>query len=111
MRTFRAIYSHAHKACPSLPPENPVFAIDWNPEKRRDSGMGPDDLPQWFMQARAIDNPLRRELHLLILLSGSRPDPIKRVRIEHIDLRKRQLFIPNPKGGEDKRSASRCRAR
>jgi hypothetical protein len=33
---------------------------------------------------------------------ASRPDPIKRVRIDHIDLRKRQLFIPTPKGGEEK---------
>jgi hypothetical protein len=72
--TFRAIYSHARKACRSLPPESPVFAIDWNPEKRRDSGMGPDDLPSWFEQVSAIDNPLRRELHLLILLSGRHSD-------------------------------------
>lgn len=102
MRTFRAIYTHARKASRTLPAENPVFAIDWNPEKRRDSGMGPEDLPRWFDQVRALDNPLRRELHLLILLSGSRPDPIKKMRIEHIDLRKRLLFIPAPKGGEDK---------
>ena len=102
MRTFRAIYTHARKASRTLPAENPVFAIDWNPEKRRDSGMGPEDLPRWFEQVRALDNPLRRELHLLILLSGSRPDAIKKVKAQHIDLRKRILFIPSPKGGEDK---------
>ncbi|MEY2926355.1 MAG: hypothetical protein RL367_832 [Pseudomonadota bacterium] len=102
MRTFRAIYTHARKASRTLPAENPVFAIDWNPEKRRDSGMGPEDLPRWFDQARGLDNPLRREMHLLILLSGSRPHPIKKIRIEHIDLSKRLIFIPAPKGGEDK---------
>lgn len=102
MRTFRAIYNHARKSARSLPAENPVFAVDWNPEKRRDTGLGPDDLPAWFDQLRGLDNPLRRELHLLILLSGSRPDPIKKIRLEHVDLRKRQLFVPNPKGGEQK---------
>jgi integrase len=102
MRTFRAIYTHARKASRSLPAENPVFAIDWNPEKRRDTGMGLEDLPGWFEQVRALDNPVRRELHLFILLSGSRPDAIKKVRVEHIDWAKRVVFIPSPKGGQDK---------
>lgn len=102
MRTLRAIYNHARKTARELPPENPVIAVDWNPERRRDTGMGPEDLPGWLSQLRAIDNPLRRELHLLILLSGSRPDPIKRIQVSHIDFRKRQIFVPKPKGGEAK---------
>lgn len=102
MRTFRAIYNHARKADRSLPPENPAFAIDWNPERRRDTGMGPEDLASWCDQLRLLDNPLRRELHLFILLSGSRPEAIKCARVEHIDFRKRLLFIPSPKGGEQK---------
>jgi integrase len=100
MRIFRAIYTHARKTARSLPAENPVFAVDWNPERRRDTGMGIEDLPRWFDQLREIDNPLRRELHMLILLSGSRPDPIKKIRLEHIDFRKRMVFVPLPKGGE-----------
>lgn len=102
MRIFRAIYSHARKTARSMPAENPVYAVDWNPEHRRDTGMGLEDLAGWFEQLRAIDNPLRRELHLLILLSGSRPDPIKKIRLEHIDFRKRMVFVPFPKGGEIK---------
>ena len=102
MRTFRAIYNHARKTAPSLPAANPVFAIDWNPEKRRNSGMGPRDLPGWFEQLRLIDNPIRRELHLFLLLSGSRPDPIKKAKPAHFDFGARQLFVPRPKGGSDK---------
>jgi integrase len=118
MRSFRAIYTHARKSARSLPAENPVFAVDWNPERRRDSGMGPKDLPEWFQQCWCIDNPLRRELHLFLLLSGSRPDAIKRARIEHVDFAQRQLFVPTPKGGAEKafyiplsREMMRCLAR
>ncbi|WP_315799200.1 hypothetical protein [Bradyrhizobium sp. SZCCHNRI3043] len=50
MRTLRAIYSHARKANKTLPPDNPVGAIDWNGEKRRDTGMGPGDLRAWFFR-------------------------------------------------------------
>jgi hypothetical protein len=49
-----------------------------------------------------MDNPLRREFHLLTLLSGSRPTALKNVRIERIDFRQRLLSIPRPKGGEQK---------
>lgn len=102
MRTLRAIYNHARKYARVLPAENPVFAIDWNLEHRRDSGMGVKDLSGWFAQLAKIENPIRREMHLFMLLSGSRPEAIKTARIEHLDLRERLLFIPNPKGGARK---------
>jgi len=102
MRTFRAVYNHARKTARYLPVENPVIAVDWNPERRRDTAMGEDEYLGWFEQVRAIDNPLRRELHLLILLSGSRPEAIKTIKLDEIKLRHRMLFIPNPKGGEAK---------
>lgn len=100
MRSLRAIYNHARKTARSLPAENPVFAVDWNSEKRRDTALGPSDLSAWFGQLSALDNPLRREFHLFLLLSGSRPDAIKRARLEHLDFRRRLLRIPKPKGGE-----------
>ena len=102
MRSFRAIYYHARKSARSLPAENPVLVVDWNPEKRRDTGMGVADLAGWWKELQALDNPLRREFHLFLLLSGSRPDPIKRARLEHADLHRRILHIPKPKGGEDR---------
>ncbi|MEH6759458.1 MAG: integrase family protein [Parasphingorhabdus sp.] len=102
MRTLRAIYNHARKSARDLPTENPVFAVDWNPERRRDSGMGPEDLPSWFEQLQKIANPVRRELHLFLLLSGSRPEVIKTARPDHLNLRDRVLYIPEPKGGTAK---------
>ena len=46
--------------------------------------------------------PIRREFHLLSLLSGSRPEALKSARPEHLDLRRRILHLPRPKGGEKK---------
>jgi site-specific recombinase XerD len=99
MRTLRAIYNHARKTNRSLPPDNPADAVDWNAEKRRDTGMGTDDLKEWFLELATLDNPVRREFHLLMLLSGSRPTALQEIPPSHIDFRRRMLHIPKPKGG------------
>jgi hypothetical protein len=75
MRTLRAIYNHARKSNKSLPAENPVNAIDWNGDKRRDTGMGTSDLKGWFAELAALDNPVRRKFHLFTLLSGCHDNP------------------------------------
>ena len=102
MRSVRAVYNHARKTCRKLPAENPVFAVDWNPEVRRDTGMGLRDLPAWFEQLAAMPNPVRREFQLLTLLSGCRPDALKRTPLSDLRLADRVLHIAAPKGGEAK---------
>ena len=102
MRSLRAIYNHARKTARSLPPENPVLAVDWNVEQRRDTAMGVADLLPWLRELAGLENQVRREFHLFLLLSGSRPDPIKRASVAHLDLRRRILHIPKPKGGSDR---------
>ncbi len=102
MRSLRAIYNHARKANPQLPPVNPVTAIDWNQERRRHTGLGTDDIGSWLKELYILDNAIRREFHLLTLLTGSRPTALKNIRVEHIDLRARLLHVPKPKGGEKK---------
>lgn len=64
--------------------------------------MGVADLPAWFEQLATIPNPTRREFHLFLLLSGSRPEVMKSVRISDLDLRERVLHLAKPKGGEAK---------
>lgn len=102
MRSFRAVYNHARKTCRKLPAENPSFAIDWNPDVRRDTGLGVSDLSAWFEQVAALQNPIRREFHLISLLSGCRPTALKHALITNLDLSRRILHIPKPKGGEEK---------
>lgn len=102
MRSFRSVYNHARKTCRKLPAENPVSAVDWNPEHRKDTAMGVTDLPAWFDQLCAIQNPIRREFHLFLLLSGSRPEVMKNVRVTDLHLQDRVLRLAKPKGGEAK---------
>jgi integrase len=100
MRTLRAVYNHARKTNRSLPPDNPADAIDWNEEKRRDTGMGVSDLKGWFLELVALDNPVRREFHLFTLLSGSRPAALQEIRPDRINFWRRTLHIFKPKGGK-----------
>jgi integrase len=102
MRSLRAIYNHARKTARSLPAENPVFAVDWNSEKRRNTALGLSELAGWVEQLKALENPIRREFHLLLLLSGSRPDALKRAKVAHVNFESQILHIPKPKGGEVK---------
>jgi hypothetical protein len=103
MRTLRAIYNHAWKNNKKvLPRDNPVDTVDWNKEHRRNTAMGVKDLPAWFGELVGVENPLRREFHLLTLLSASRPGALKAAKPEHLDLQRRVLLIPAPKGGEDR---------
>jgi integrase len=102
MRSLRAIYNHARKTARTLPAENPVTAVDWNQEQRRDTALGLSELGSWMVDLSALGNPVRREFHLFLLLSGSRPDALKHAKVEHVDFRDRILHIPKPKGGEVK---------
>ena len=86
MRSLRAVYNHARRSNTDLPAGNPVCAIDWNKEHRRNTGVGPNDINGWLKELCALDNPLRREFHLFTLLSGSRPTALKKIRLEHVDL-------------------------
>ena len=99
MRTLRAIYNHARKKDRSLPAGNPVDAVDWHREVRRNTGMGPKHLVGWFDELYELKNPLRREFHLFTVLSGCRPGALKCAEVEHIHWRARLLHIPSPKGG------------
>jgi integrase len=102
MRSLRAIYNHARRSHPDLPPVNPTVAVDWNREERRDTGMGDASIGAWLQELAALENLLRREFHLFVLLSGSRPTAIKLAQVEHLDLQRRVLAIPRPKGGAKK---------
>jgi integrase len=103
MRNLRALYLYARKRMDrKLPPGHPASAIDFHPESRRDTALLPEEFPVWWGQLRKLPNPIRREFHLFMLLSGSRPDALKRARWEHFHADRRVLHFPDPKGGADR---------
>lgn len=121
MRLFRHLYRLGRaRLDPRLPHVEWGQTVRFNREARRKTGMEVADLAAWHRaltklheQVRPGDdragdgqkkrvyrgNPLRHEYHLLCLLSGSRPDAIARARWEHVDVARRALHIPSPKGG------------
>lgn len=99
-RAFRRLYRYAQaKLDRELPLVQWSSVITWNQEERDKSGMGDEDLPGWFAQLQSVPNPVRREFHLLTLLSGSRPDALSKARWSDLKLKRRALDIPEPKGG------------
>lgn len=74
-------------------------AVGFNKEHRRKTGMEVGELAAWHAALDALGNPVRRAFHLFCLLSGSRPDALARARWEHVDVRRRALHVPSPKGG------------
>jgi hypothetical protein len=103
MRTLRAICTCAKfKVDRSLPKEDVTVLVEWNAEKRRDTGMGLVRLAAWGAQLALLDNPVRREFHLFCLLSGSRPEALSKAEWSHVNVAKRALHIPASKGGEER---------
>ena len=83
-----------------LPPKNPVTLVRFNEERRADDALDAEQLSAWWTAVAKAENPVRRAFHIFVLLSGHRPSAIKEARWEQLDVRRRVLRIPNPKGGE-----------
>ncbi len=96
-RVFRAIYSRAQREHPELP-ANPTANVDFHGVRRRKVDAPADALKQWGRAVIKL-NPIRRDLHLFVLLTGMRRTATCESRVEHLDLDARKLHIPEPKGG------------
>lgn len=99
MAALRALFNYTRKKLDTSLGANPVDSIDFNVERRRDTGMGPRDVEAWYRQLDRLSNPVRRCFHEFLLLSGSRPGAAKVAKWEDIDLEARTWFIGSPKGG------------
>jgi integrase len=64
--------------------------------------MGVAELPAWWAELQALANPIRRELHLFMLLTGLRRTDVLTARWANFDPARPSLKLPSPKGGEDR---------
>lgn len=101
MRDLRAAYNLAMRIVddPDSIPDNPVKAVTFNKERRRDAVILPEDLPDWWAKVQALPNPLRQLMHELGLFSGLRPSTLVSLRREWIRPRERAISIPTMKSG------------
>ncbi len=99
MRALRSTYNLALKVDDRLP-ANPVIAVIFNKEQRRRQAISADELPSWWAKVQALQNPIRRDVHIFLLLTGMRRRAATGARWEYMDWEKGCLFVPKPKGGE-----------
>jgi hypothetical protein len=102
MRCLRAVYRHARRTNKSLPVEHPCAGVVYYPETRRESALDAAALRRWWATWAALKNPVRRELHLLTLLSASRRTALCEGQWLHVRPLARVLHQPRPKGGASK---------
>jgi hypothetical protein len=106
---FRGCYNSARRLYRELP-ECPSLGIVRNAQHRRREPI--EDLAAWYTKVQTISNPVRRDFHLFVLLTGLRAGPKRKtstgyasgdattVRFSEIDWDKGTLRRPCPKGGE-----------
>lgn len=105
MRFARAVWNYAKDELetPGLPERNPFRSGKlFHKEKPRNTGMGVAELPAWWAQLQALANPIRRELHLFMLLTGLRRTDVLTARWVNFDPGRPSLRLPSPKGGEER---------
>jgi integrase len=101
MRPLRAICNFAVKNDHELP-ANPVTALDWYKEKRRERVIKDDDLAQWWRAVGELKSMTARDYVQLLLLTGLRRGEAAILEWDHVDFAGRKIRIPgaNTKNGE-----------
>jgi integrase len=98
MRVLRAVYNRARREHPDLPP-NPCENVDFHGVRRRTVDLAPERLRAWGQAVLGL-KPIRRDLQLFMMLTGMRRTASCEARVGHLDLERRCVRVPNPKGGE-----------
>jgi integrase len=97
MRTLRAVVNTAMRIDETLG-SNPVAALHVPSTKRRK--VAALDLGAWWDSVQAL-NPMRRDLHLAMLLTGARRSSILQVKREDVDLARRILTLTHMKTSDE----------
>lgn len=104
-KQFRAAWNHAIEARGehNVPP-NPALGLKWfrpkpieREEDEQDKALLPSELPVWWQAVQALDNPLRRNLHVMALLTGIRYGHLTGIRREWVHLDEARIWFPKMK--------------
>ncbi|WP_282271082.1 tyrosine-type recombinase/integrase [Stenotrophomonas sp. PS02298] len=96
-RIFRAVYNRGLREHPDLPP-NPCGNVDYHGLRRRKVDAPADRLRAWGKAVLGL-HPVRRDLHLFMVLTGMRRTSACEARASDLDLASGRLHVPKPKGG------------
>ena len=96
-RIFRAVYNRGLREHPDLP-ANPSANVDYHGLKRRKVDVEAERLKAWGKAVLEL-HPVRRDLHLFMILTGMRRTSACEARAIDLDLSAGSLHVPKPKGG------------
>ena len=96
-RVFRLCWNNALKEHEELG-VNPCIAVQWFTMPQKRASIGVAGLPDLYARVAASDNPVRRDLWLLLLFSGLRRRSAQSIRTEHVDLERKVLHVARTKG-------------
>lgn len=96
-RVLRAVYNRGLREHPDLP-SNPTTNVDYHGLRRRKVDVDAERLLAWGKVVLSL-NPVRRDLHLFMILTGMRRTSVCEARASELDLGARRLHVPKPKGG------------
>ncbi|WP_414611880.1 tyrosine-type recombinase/integrase [Stenotrophomonas muris] len=96
-RIFRAVYNRGLREHPELPP-NPCGNVDYHGLRRRKVDAPTDRLKAWGKAVLGL-HPVRRDLHLFMMLTGMRRTSACEARASDLDFASGRLHVPKPKGG------------
>lgn len=90
----RALVELAMKTFPAAFTINPVGAVRFSRERKAHQCIARDHFGSWLAAVDALENPVRRGMHLIGLWSGVRPSNLLGMRIEWCDLQGRAVRFP-----------------
>ena len=96
-RVLRAVYNRGLREHPDLP-ANPTANVDYHGLKRRKVEVDAERLKAWGKAVLEL-HPIRRDLHLFMILTGMRRTSACEARTADLDLTAGSLHVPKPKGG------------
>lgn len=104
MSQLKWAFNYAAKQCEDdeTLPANPVDAVTLHKVRGSSRSLHLLDMPEWWTKVHDLPNPLRRQMHILGLLSGLRPGTLVAIRRQWIDLKKQSISIPDEKMKSDK---------
>ena len=99
LRLLRAAFNFAFRICDDndIFLVNPVKAVTFNKERGKGRSLRAEELRSWWQEVQSLDNPIRRELHILSLLSGLRSISAKSIEKEWINLEQHAIQFPEMK--------------
>ena len=97
-RILRAVYNRGLREHPDLP-ANPTANVDYHGLRRRKVDANAERLKTWGRAVVSLGSPVRRDLHLFMILTGMRRTAACEARAEHLNESNDALHVPKPKGG------------